>query len=39
MFQFRALSQNADEIPISTYLGTWNIDVQWTDKLTFVFIQ
>ena len=28
MFQFRALSQNADEIPISTYLGTWNIDVQ-----------
>ena len=23
MFQFRALSQNADEIPISTYLGTW----------------
>ena len=28
MFQFRALSQNNDEIPISTYLGTWNIDVQ-----------
>ena len=28
MFQFRALSQSADEIPISTYLGTWNIDVQ-----------
>ena len=28
MFQFRALSQNADQIPISTYLGTWNIDVQ-----------
>tara|TARA_Y100001968_G_scaffold21562_1_gene17008 strand:- start:1136 stop:1711 length:576 start_codon:yes stop_codon:yes gene_type:complete len=28
MFQFRALSQNTDEIPISTYLGTWNIDVQ-----------
>ena len=28
MFQFRALSQNADEIPISTYLGTWNIDIQ-----------
>ena len=28
MFQFRALSQNSDEIPISTYLGTWNIDVQ-----------
>ena len=28
MFQFRALSQNVDEIPISTYLGTWNIDVQ-----------
>ena len=28
MFQFRALSQNTDEIPISTYLGTWNVDVQ-----------
>ena len=28
MFQFRALSQNTDEIPISRYLGTWNIDVQ-----------
>ena len=28
MFQFRALSQNASEIPISTYLGTWNIDIQ-----------
>ncbi len=28
MFQFRALSQNTDEIPISTYLGTWNIDIQ-----------
>jgi len=28
MFQFRALSQNANEIPISTYLGTWNVDVQ-----------
>ena len=28
MFQFRALSQNSDEIPISTYLGTWNIDIQ-----------
>ena len=28
MFQFRALSQNNDDIPISTYLGTWNIDVQ-----------
>ena len=28
MFQFRALSQNTGEIPISTYLGTWNIDVQ-----------
>ena len=28
MFQFRALSQNTEEIPISTYLGTWNIDVQ-----------
>ena len=27
MFQFRAISQNTDEIPISTYLGTWNIDV------------
>ena len=28
MFQFRALSQSAGDIPISTYLGTWNIDVQ-----------
>ena len=28
MFQFRALSQKDGEMPISTYLGTWNIDVQ-----------
>ena len=28
MFQFRALSQEGGDIPISTYLGTWNIDVQ-----------
>ena len=30
MFQIQALSQslNPGEIPISTYLGTWNIDVQ-----------
>ena len=28
MFQFRAMAQQAGEIPISTYLGTWNIDVQ-----------
>ncbi|WP_269625291.1 DUF2808 domain-containing protein [Prochlorococcus marinus] len=28
MFQFRALSQSGGDIPISTYLGTWNIDVQ-----------
>ena len=28
MFQFRALSQKSLDIPISTYLGTWNIDVQ-----------
>ena len=28
MFQFRALSQKNGDIPISTYLGTWNIDVQ-----------
>ncbi len=28
MFQFQALSQKGGEIPISTYLGTWNIDVQ-----------
>ncbi len=28
MFQFRALSQTNGDIPISTYLGTWNIDVQ-----------
>ena len=35
MFQFQALSQSQQpgEIPISTYLGTWNISVQWTDKL------
>ena len=28
MFQFQAFSQNTEEIDISTYLGTWNIDVQ-----------
>ena len=28
MFQFQAFSQSAGEIDISTYLGTWNIDVQ-----------
>ena len=28
MFQFRALSQRGGDIPISTYLGTWNVDVQ-----------
>ncbi|WP_413391399.1 DUF2808 domain-containing protein [Prochlorococcus marinus] len=28
MFQFQAFSQNVGEIDISTYLGTWNIDVQ-----------
>ena len=28
MFQFRALSQSTGDIPISTYLGTWNIDIQ-----------
>ncbi len=28
MFQFRALSQKGGDIAISTYLGTWNIDVQ-----------
>ena len=28
MFQFQALSQKSGDIPISTYLGTWNIDVQ-----------
>ncbi|MBW3042419.1 DUF2808 domain-containing protein [Prochlorococcus marinus] len=28
MFQFRALSQQADDITVSTYLGTWNIDIQ-----------
>ena len=35
MFQFQALSQSQQpgEIPISTYLGTWNVSVQWTDKL------
>tara|TARA_Y100001968_G_scaffold175291_1_gene160651 strand:- start:260 stop:835 length:576 start_codon:yes stop_codon:yes gene_type:complete len=28
MFQFRAMAQQSGDIPISTYLGTWNIDVQ-----------
>ena len=28
MFQFQAFSQNVGEVDISTYLGTWNIDVQ-----------
>jgi len=28
MFQFSALSQKSGDIPISTYLGTWNIDIQ-----------
>ena len=28
MYQFQALSQKTGQIPISTYLGTWNIDVQ-----------
>ncbi len=28
MFQFRAISQSAGDIPVSTYLGTWNIDIQ-----------
>ena len=28
MFQFQALSQQAGDIPISTYLGTWNVDIQ-----------
>ena len=28
MFQFQAFSQNVGEIDISTYLGTWNIEVQ-----------
>ena len=28
MFQFQAFSQNVEEIDISTYLGTWNIEVQ-----------
>tara|TARA_Y100001968_G_C19238454_1_gene658164 strand:- start:5 stop:580 length:576 start_codon:yes stop_codon:yes gene_type:complete len=28
MFQIQAFSQNTGEIDISTYLGTWNIDVQ-----------
>ncbi len=28
MFQFQAFSQNVGEIDVSTYLGTWNIDVQ-----------
>ena len=28
MFQFQAFSQKDGEVDISTYLGTWNIDVQ-----------
>ena len=28
MFQLQAISQRGSDIPISTYLGTWNIDVQ-----------
>ncbi len=28
MFQFKALSHKTGDIPISTYLGTWNIEVQ-----------
>ena len=28
MFQLQAFSQKSGDIPISTYLGTWNIDVQ-----------
>ena len=28
MFQFQAFAQNTEEIDFSTYLGTWNIDVQ-----------
>ena len=28
MFQFQAFSKNVGEIDISTYLGTWNIEVQ-----------
>jgi len=28
MFQFQAISTKDGDIPVSTYLGTWNIDVQ-----------
>ena len=28
MFQFQALAESSIDIPISTYLGTWNIDIQ-----------
>ena len=28
MYQFQALAQTPGDIPISTYLGTWNIDIQ-----------
>ncbi len=28
MFQFQAISQGPADIPISTYLGTWNINIQ-----------
>ena len=28
MFQFQAFSSKNTDVPISTYLGTWNIDIQ-----------
>ena len=28
MFQFQALSKKSADVPVSTYLGTWNLDIQ-----------
>ncbi len=28
MFQIKAISEKTGDIPISTYLGTWNVDIQ-----------
>lgn len=28
MFQFQALAQSTGDVPISEYVGTWNIDIQ-----------
>ena len=33
MFQINALSQSPGDMPISRYIGSWSIDIRWTDKL------